>query len=227
MPSENIRNRQSAEQYHIVASSALHRFDQIIISRIQDLLQRPFRSHPKALDIGTATGRLPVLMAQTPFFRNFSFVASDVFPDMVEAARQHISKQGLDNRIHAVVADGNALPFEDNEFDLVFSRATFHHFKAPDLALREIYRVLIPGCIAVIHDLRRDAPKPVLESLNRAMAVDGYGPSKMTEKYTLVNVMKIIDIAGLSRVSQVSTGATEESQVGFEILLMKPIEGGM
>lgn len=223
MPTENIRNRQGAKQYHIVASSALHRFDQFMIARIQDLLRRPLRRYPKALDVGTATGRLPVVMAQAPFFQDFSFVASDVFPDMVEAAWRHISEQGLGDRICAVLADGHDLPFLDGEFDLVFSRATFHHFKVPAFALREMYRVLIPGGTAVVHDLRRDAPGPALERLNKAMAVVGYGPSNMTEKYTLSETKEIIDIAGLSEVSRLSSGPTKDSQVGFEILLMKPV----
>lgn len=44
-----------------------------------------------------------------------------------------------------MAADGQALPFQDETFDLVFSVAVFQCFSHPHLALREVARVLRPG----------------------------------------------------------------------------------
>jgi SAM-dependent methyltransferase len=50
---------------------------------------------------------------------------------------------GLD--VTGNVADVEALPFEDGEFDLVVGHAFLHHIPDIDAALREIVRVLKPG----------------------------------------------------------------------------------
>lgn len=44
-----------------------------------------------------------------------------------------------------VGADGQRLPFSDEEFDLVFSKHVFEHLPNPQLALEEIDRILQPG----------------------------------------------------------------------------------
>lgn len=44
-----------------------------------------------------------------------------------------------------VIADGQRLPFSDEEFDLVFSKHVFEHLPNPQSALEEIDRVLQPG----------------------------------------------------------------------------------
>ena len=42
-------------------------------------------------------------------------------------------------------ADAEALPFEDESFDLVFGHAVLHHLPDLDQAFREFHRVLAPG----------------------------------------------------------------------------------
>lgn len=42
------------------------------------------------------------------------------------------------------VAVGETLPFPDESFDLIFSSSTFEHVKSPEVALRELARILRP-----------------------------------------------------------------------------------
>jgi len=44
-----------------------------------------------------------------------------------------------------VRADMNQLPFQDNQFDVVFGSATFHHIDDPTNCFKDIYRILKPG----------------------------------------------------------------------------------
>jgi SAM-dependent methyltransferase len=64
-------------------------------------------------------------------------VATDLSPRMVELARE----RGLDAR----VADVQALPFADGEFDCAVANAMLYHVEDLDRALSELARVLEPG----------------------------------------------------------------------------------
>lgn len=44
-----------------------------------------------------------------------------------------------------IVADGHAIPFLDNSFDLVATSAVFEHLRHPWIVAREIHRILKPG----------------------------------------------------------------------------------
>lgn len=58
-------------------------------------------------------------------------------------------------------ADAQALPFEDNTFDFVYSINAFHHILAPGAqrrALQETVRVLQPGGVFVLHEMNTRNP---------------------------------------------------------------------
>jgi len=82
-------------------------------------------------------------------------VATDLSPRMVELARE----RGMDARI----ADVQALPFGDGEFDVVVAAWMLYHVPNLDQALAEIARVLRPGgrlvaatnSIFHLHELRQ------------------------------------------------------------------------
>jgi len=44
-----------------------------------------------------------------------------------------------------LLADGERLPFADNQFDIVFTSAALHHFVNPETLLTQAHRVLRPG----------------------------------------------------------------------------------
>jgi ubiquinone/menaquinone biosynthesis C-methylase UbiE len=54
-----------------------------------------------------------------------------------------------------VVASAMDLPLRDNSFDLVFSKSAFFLIPDPSRSLREIYRVLKPGCRVLLFDYNR------------------------------------------------------------------------
>jgi SAM-dependent methyltransferase len=66
---------------------------------------------------------------------------------MVDALRRNAEE--LDLQVDARVADAEALPFDDEAFDLVFGHAVLHHLPDLDQAWREIHRVLAPGGVAL------------------------------------------------------------------------------
>ena len=60
--------------------------------------------------------------------------------DIAERAIR-LSKKILDPEIETLIADGENLPFADNNFDLVSSLGTIEHFSSPATGLKEIYRI--------------------------------------------------------------------------------------
>ena len=106
----------------------------------------------RVLDIGTGPGRLPVIIASGNKYLHVTGV--DLSPDMVKIATAEARKKGLSN-VDFKAGNASALPFGDNEFDLVISTLSFHHWREPDIAFDEIYRVLREGGEAWIYDIPR------------------------------------------------------------------------
>ncbi len=54
-------------------------------------------------------------------------------------------KLGFKKMPKILVCDAEELPFPENSFSLVFCYQTLHHFPDPELVIKEVQRVLIPG----------------------------------------------------------------------------------
>jgi SAM-dependent methyltransferase len=72
------------------------------------------------------------------------FVAADISPAMLDRTESVARARGLPN-VETRLADVEAMPFEDGEFDLVLSFAGLHCFPNPEVAVHEIARVTKPG----------------------------------------------------------------------------------
>ena len=78
-------------------------------------------------------------------------VASDLTPNMLEAAQTFITGKGVTN-IEFKRADAENLPFNDAEFDLVTCRIAPHHFPDCFRFVQESARVLKPGGLLLVQD---------------------------------------------------------------------------
>jgi SAM-dependent methyltransferase len=70
-------------------------------------------------------------------------VASDIAPAQVELGRARTAADGLD--VEWVVADAEELPFEDDRFDCAASVFGAMFAPRPELAAKEMFRVVKPG----------------------------------------------------------------------------------
>ena len=103
------------------------------------------------LDVGCGTGAA-VREAAATIERA---VGVDLSPGMIDRARA--LGAGLGNA-EFVAGDSEALPFGDGEFTAVLCTTSFHHYPRPEVALREMARVLAPGGRLAIADARADHP---------------------------------------------------------------------
>jgi malonyl-CoA O-methyltransferase len=107
-----------------------------LLSRL-DLLRAPPRA---VLDLGAGTGLAAIEIKRR--FRRATVTAADIAAPMLQVAR---SRSRFWRPIRCIEADARALPFEDASFDLVFTSLMLQWLQPPDVALREIRRVLRPG----------------------------------------------------------------------------------
>ena len=96
------------------------------------------------LDVGCGNG-IFLSMVLNKFDVEVSGI--DISPGMIEK-----SKELLDGRADLKVGDSEHLPWNDKSFDIVTCSASFHHYPGPELALKEMKRVLRPGGILMIAD---------------------------------------------------------------------------
>jgi ubiquinone/menaquinone biosynthesis C-methylase UbiE len=108
--------------------------------------------------------------------RRLGYVAADLSPVMLRRARKEADRRGI-HWIEFTEADVEALPFEDDAFDLCVSYTGLHCFPDPAAAVVEIARVLGPGgelrgtCVIKGAGFRQDA------FVRLAQAAGVFGPS--------------------------------------------------
>lgn len=90
----------------------------------------------RALDLGAGQGRLSQALAE----RGFEVTAADINEDQFRARGVRFLKLNL-NR---------SLPLPAESFDLVMAVEVLEHLEAPRSFVREIYRVLTPGGLAIV-----------------------------------------------------------------------------
>src|SRR6202008_2812555 len=89
----------------------------------------------RVLEVGSGLGELAAAAAA----RGAAVTGTDIAEGMVEAARRR--HPGLE----FVVADGEALPFEDASFDAAVAAFVINHLPDAERGASELFRVTKPG----------------------------------------------------------------------------------
>jgi ubiquinone/menaquinone biosynthesis C-methylase UbiE len=112
-------------------------------ARLAELVQASGRD--RVLDVGTGTGLLPFHLAASPEPPT-SILGIDISAGMIETARRRLRDELLDDpRIRFERMDAEQLTLSDAAFDVVLSAFALTHVPRPELAMREMFRVLAPG----------------------------------------------------------------------------------
>lgn len=123
--------------------------------------QLGLRGDERVLDMGCGRGAVLLLAAQ--HLTTGQAVGVDLWRrgdqsgNAADATRRNAIAEGVADRVELRTADMTAMPFADNEFDLVVSSLAIHNIKSAagrDKAIFEAVRVLRPGGRLMVADIR-------------------------------------------------------------------------
>jgi cyclopropane fatty-acyl-phospholipid synthase-like methyltransferase len=104
---------------------------------------------PTCLEIGCGQGALARLLVERFDAR---VIATDYDPEQVTVAQERLAD--LDGKVELRVVDARAMPFDDAQFDVVFSFGVLHHIlRGWRQVVSETARVLKPGGWFVFTDI--------------------------------------------------------------------------
>jgi ubiquinone/menaquinone biosynthesis C-methylase UbiE len=118
--------------------------------------------HGPILDLGTGLGNLAIEIAHR--YPHLNVIGLDISESMIKMAEQSLKDTSL-NAVEFIVGDAHVIDFKDKSIELIVSHGAMHHWKDAKTVFSEIHRVLMPGGLAYISDLRRDAPMDVVQQV--------------------------------------------------------------
>lgn len=111
-----------------------------------------FKAGQKYLDVGCGNGAAAIHLAQK---YHLDVIGIDVDPGQIRLAEAQ--SQGLQN-VRLLMIDGTHLPFDADEFDIVFTNKVTHHIPHWREALAEMMKVIKPGGYFIYSDLVLPSP---------------------------------------------------------------------
>jgi ubiquinone/menaquinone biosynthesis C-methylase UbiE len=107
----------------------------------------------KVLDVGCGFGATNLTLAD--HFPDSEFVGIDLSDPLLEIARERSEARGVSGRVRFERADVQDIPFEDDSFEVLINLNMVHLVDDPLAMLNEMERVLAPGGILFLADLKR------------------------------------------------------------------------
>lgn len=102
------------------------------------------------VDLGAGEGLISLLLSKNA--RRVCCV--DASAKMVQIGTENAEKNGVEN-LSYLLGDIEAVPLDDESFDLAVLSQALHHAQKPEVALQEAYRILRPGGKILIIDLKQ------------------------------------------------------------------------
>ncbi|MBM3249187.1 MAG: class I SAM-dependent methyltransferase, partial [Candidatus Omnitrophica bacterium] len=173
-----------------------------------------------AIDLACGLGDLAIEVAKR--YPKLRITGIDISEKAVEKARERVKEEGSDN-LDFEIGDVHKLSQEDNSVDLVVSHGGIHHWKDVSRAFSEIYRIMKPGGLAYLSDLRRDAPDEIVKEIEQSLPpaqAKGFINS-VRAAYAPEELNKILESVGIKNFSITDQAFSRETIMKNKELLRK------
>jgi len=127
----------------------------------------------RILDIGSGSGAIAIMLVRD--LGAAEVVGIDVEAPVCDAARSSVADAGLSAQIRIDLVSPGPLPFDENSFDVVYSKDSIIHIPDKEALAQEAFRVLRPGGWFAASDwlISHDGdPSPEMQAYIRAEALD-------------------------------------------------------
>jgi ubiquinone/menaquinone biosynthesis C-methylase UbiE len=171
------------------------------------------------LEIAPGPGYFSIELAK---LGNYYITGLDISKSFVDIARRNAAAAGL--KIEFWQGNASKMPFKEDTFDFTFCQAAFKNFSEPVRAIAEMHRVLRPGGVSIISDLRRDASA---EEIEREIQGMGLGPiNRAMVRWTFKNMLlksaySVDEIRAMVGRTPFGQCKIEMDGVGFQVWLEK------
>jgi ubiquinone/menaquinone biosynthesis C-methylase UbiE len=173
----------------------------------------------RILEVAPGPGYLAVELAKVG---DFDIVGLDISHSFVRIARDFAARSGV--TIEFRQGDAAAMPFGSDEFDFIICRAAFKNFSDPVGAIAEMHRVLRPGGLAVIRDMRGDASDAELDAGVRAMRLGPFASTlnRFIFRWLRRRAYRSEEVRRMAVETPFGGAEVRENDFGFDIVLRKP-----
>lgn len=157
----------------------------------KDIIKNVSFKKGKILDVGCGYGGL--IKSLQSYYNNSHFVGIDISKSMLKAGKEFIRS----SKVKFLLMSADNLKLENETFDLIVCKDTFHHFDNPLKVLKELFRVLKKGGNIYITDLRRDTPEEIIyQNLQEAIATNVVNATQYIDSlkasYTIPEIKKML-----------------------------------
>jgi ubiquinone/menaquinone biosynthesis C-methylase UbiE len=153
----------------------------------------------RALEIGPGPGYLGLEWLKKT--EGTSLVGVEISADMIDVARRNARDYGLGERADYVQGSGGDLPLPEASVDAVFTAGLLHEWERPGQTFDEMWRVLRPGGLVFLSDLRRDMLLPLRWFLWLSCRPKAIRPGLLTSlraSYTPGELRELVQGTGLA-----------------------------
>ena len=127
----------------------------------------------RVLDIGSGTGGCAFFIHHQ--FAPGSITGVDVEAGVVDKANADATARGVAGSVRFVAVEPGPLPFDDESFDVVFSKDSIVHISDKHSLATEIHRVLAPGGVFACSDWMKGDDEPKSAALLAYEELEGLG----------------------------------------------------
>lgn len=170
------------------------------------------RGHGEVLELGPFSGGISIELARAYPGLNITIAAQD--PGVVDDLQKEMEEAGLNRKVEVKWSGLDSLGFVDGRFDLVIFRGAYFFLDEGGRMLREIYRVLKQGGLAVVGGgYGKDTPQALIDEIAEKSRDlnDRLGRKRVTEE----GIRNMVNKAGLTSHAEI------EKEGGLWLLLHK------